>query len=234
MGASTLEFSEPDRRHQRHLARRRTRSGLDPKPRPPKRLGVRRATLAIIVALGSLAATGGTASAAAQQPSPSGPQSYRIVIKLSGNQYEDAQNNLVNDPRATKCSPSQGVSVTAGCWTWTATHLGHGTYAIAQPRLEAAHLTWVFTYTNSNGETLTGNLVEGFIEDPSTLDATTHANRYPETYTFTGGTGRFAGVTGIMTGTTTTSTVTVDPATGIAHVQFTGQSIGTLTFRSKL
>jgi hypothetical protein len=120
------------------------------------------------------------------------------------------------------------------CWTWTATHLGHGTYAIAQPKLEASHLDWAFTYTNANGDTLTGTLVEGFIADPSTLNATTHANRYPETYTFTAGTGRFAGVTGTLTDTTTTSTVTVDPATGIAHTQFSSQSVATLTFRSKL
>jgi len=233
MGATNLEVSERDRRCRRHLKRRRTRSGLGPRRRP-RRLGVRRVTVAIIVALASLAAVGGTASASAPQPSPSGPVPYRVVIKLSGNEYEDAQNNLVNGPRGTKCSPQQNGSVTAGCWTWTAPHLGQGTYAIAQPRLDGSHLAWTFTYTNSNGETLTGNLVEGFIEDPSTLDAITHANRYPQTYTFTGGTGRFAGVTGVLTGTTTTTTVSVDPATGVAHVQFISESVGTLTFKSKL
>jgi len=191
-------------------------------------------TVAIIVALASLAAAGGTAYAGALRPSPAGPHSYRVVIKISGNQYEDAQNNLVNGPPGTTCSSSQSASSTAGCWTWTATHLGHGTYAIAQPRLDGPHLAWTFTYTDSHGDTLTGELVEGFIADPSTLDAHTHANRYPETYTFTAGTGRFAGVTGVLNATATTTTVTVASTTGIAHAKFTSQSTGTLSFKTPL
>ena len=121
-----------------------------------------------------------------------------------------------------------------GCWTWTAKHLGHGTYTLSQPSLEGAHLSWNFTYTDSHGDNLTGNVAEGFIPDPSPSDAITHANRYPATYTFTGGTGHFAGVTGVLISTATTITVEVDPATGTAHSKFASKAVGKLTFPSKL
>jgi hypothetical protein len=84
------------------------------------------------------------------------------------------------------------------------------------------------------GDNLTGNVAEGFIPDPSPSDAITHANRYPATYTFTGGTGHFAGVTGVLIATATTTTVKVDPATGTAHTKFASKAVGTLTFPSKL
>ena len=121
-----------------------------------------------------------------------------------------------------------------GCWTWTAKHLGHGTYTLSQPNLDGAHLVWTFTYTDTRGDNLTGTLAEGFIPDPSPSDAITHANRYPATYTFTGGTGPFGGVTGVLTATATTTTVKVDPATGTAHTKFASKAVGTLTFPSKL
>jgi hypothetical protein len=121
-----------------------------------------------------------------------------------------------------------------GCWTWTAKHLSHGTYTLSQPSLNGVHLIWTFTYTDSHGDNLTGTVAEGFIPDPSPSDAITHANRYPATYTFTGGTGHFAGVTGVLTAAATTTTVKVDPATGTAHTKFASTAVGTLTFPSKL
>jgi hypothetical protein len=189
--------------------------------------------LTIVLALSSFAAVGGTASAAAPPHAPSRPHTYRTVIHLSGDEYEDAQNNLLNNSRGTKCSPPPGVPVRMGCWTWSAKHLGHGIYTLSQPNLEGTHLVWTFTYADSRGDSLTGNLVEGFIPDPSPSDAITHANRYPATYTFTGGTGQFAGVTGVLTATATTITVGVDPTTGTAHSKFAGEAVGTLTFPSK-
>jgi hypothetical protein len=190
--------------------------------------------LTIFLALSSFAAIGGTASAAALPHAPSRPHTYRTVIHLSGDEYEDAQNNLLNNPRGTECSAPPDVPVRMGCWTWTAKHLGHGTYTLSQPRLDGAHLSWNFTYTDSHGDNLTGNVAEGFIPDPSPSDAITHANRYPATYTFTGGTGHFAGVTGVLTATATTTTVKVDAATGTAHTKFASKAVGTLTFPSKL
>jgi hypothetical protein len=190
--------------------------------------------LTIVLALSSFAAVGGTASAAAPPHAPSRPHTYRTVIHLSGDEYEDSLNNLLNNPRDTKCPAPPDVSVRMGCWTWTAKHLGHGTYTLGQPSLEGARLIWTFTYTDSRGENLTGTVAEGFIPDPSPSDAITHANRYPATYTFTGGTGPFAGVTGVLTATATTTTVDVDPATGTAHSKFASKAVGTLTFPSKL
>jgi hypothetical protein len=190
--------------------------------------------LTIVLALSGLAAVGGTASAAALSHAPSRPHTYRTVIHLSGDEYEDAQNNLLNNPRGTKCPAQPDVPVRMGCWTWTAKHLGHGTYALSQPSLEGARLVWTFTYTHSRGDNLTGTVAEGFIPDPSPSDAITHANRYPATYTFTGGTGHFAGVTGVLTATETTITVEVDPTTGTAHSNFASKVVGTLTFPSKL
>jgi hypothetical protein len=190
--------------------------------------------LTIFLALSSFAAIGGTGSAVAPPHAPSRPYTYRTVIHLSGDEYEDAQNNLLNNPRDTKCPAPPDVPVRMGCWTWTAKPLGHGTYTLGQPSLDGAHLIWTFTYTNSRGDSLTGNVAEGFIPDPSPSDAITHANRYPATYTFTGGTGHFAGVSGVLIGTATTITVEVDRATGTAHSKFASKAVGTLTFPSKL
>ena len=50
------------------------------------------------------------------------------------------------------------------------------------------------------------------------------------TETFTGGTGRYVGVSGVLTGTTTTVVTSVDPMTGIAHKKVTNKEVGTLTF----
>jgi hypothetical protein len=190
--------------------------------------------LTIFLVLSSFVAVGGTASAAAPPHAPSRSHAYRIVINLSGDEYEDAQNNLLNNSRDAKCPAPPDVAVRMGCWTWTAKHLGHGTYTLSQPNLDGAHLVWTFTYTDSRGDNLTGNVAEGFIPDPSPSDALTHANRYPATYTFTGGTGHFAGVSGVLIGTATTITVEVDPATGTAHSKFASKAVGTLTFPSKL
>jgi hypothetical protein len=190
--------------------------------------------LTIALALSSFAAVGGSASAALPPRAPSLQHTYRTVIHLSGDEYEDAQNNLLNNPRHTKCPVPPDVPMRIGCWTWTAKPLGHGTYTLGQPSLQGAHLIWTFTYTNSRGDSLTGNVAEGFIPDPSPSDAITHANRYPATYTFTGGTGHFAGVSGVLIGTATTITVEVDRATGTAHSKFASKAVGTLTFPSKL
>ena len=97
--------------------------------------------LTIFLVLSSFAAIGGTASAAAPPHAPSRPHTYRTVIHLSGDEYEDAQNNLLNNPRGTKCSAPPDVPVRMGCWTWTAKHLGHGTYTLSQPSLDGAHLS---------------------------------------------------------------------------------------------
>jgi hypothetical protein len=190
--------------------------------------------LAIFLALSTFAAIGGAASAAASPHGPSRPHTYRIVMNLSGDEYEDAQNTLLNRPRGSRCPRPPDAPERVGCWAWTAKHLGHGTYTLSQPSLQGAHLVWTFTFTDSRANSLTGDLVEGFIPDPSPADAITHANRYPATYTVTGGTGRFAGVAGVLASTATTTRVNVDPETGTAHSRFANTAVGNLTFPSKL
>jgi len=186
--------------------------------------------LGTLLALSAIAAIGGaSATAAAPQP-PSRPHNVRTLVNLSGDEYHDAQNNLLKNPRGTKCSSAPGARAPTGCWTWEAKNLGHGTYTLTQPSLRGGHLVWTFTYTDARGGALTGDLVERFIPDPSPSDALTHANRYPATYTITGGTGRFSGVTGLLTATTTKITVDVDPSSGTAHSRFAAKAVGTITF----
>ena len=193
---------------------------------------MRRLTMFLVVS--SLAAVAGIVPSAASAQAPPQQHTYRVIINLSGDEYHDAQNNVAPGPRQAKCPAPPGASVPMGCWTWTSKRLGHGTYSLSQPSLQGARLVWTFTYTDSRGQRLTGNLAEGYIPDPSPSDALTHANRYPATYTFTGGSGRFAGVTGNLTATVTTTQVEVDRSTGTAHSKFASKSAGTLTFPSKL
>jgi hypothetical protein len=183
-----------------------------------------------LLLLAGIAVAGAPATAVAAPDRPSRPHTSRMVIRLSGDEYSDAQNNLVASPRRTRCPSPSGGPGQLGCWTWTAKGLGHGSYTLSQPMLQGSGLLWTFTYTDSHGDSLTGNLVEGFIPDPSPSDALTHANRYPATYTFTGGTGRFAGVTGTLTATATSTTVEPDPATGTAHSRFASTAKGNLRF----
>ena len=185
------------------------------------------------LALTVVAAIAGPASALAAEAA-SQSHSYRTVVRLSGDEYSDAQNAVLKNPRSAKCSAPPGNSVPMGCWTWTAKHLGHGAYTISQPSLQGAQLVWSFSYTDTRGDSLTGTLAERYIPDPSPSDALTHANRYPATYTVTGGTGRFAGGTGVLNATATRTTVSVNSATGVAHTKYASTAAGTLTFPSKL
>ena len=185
------------------------------------------------LALTVLAVIAGPASALGADAA-SQSHSYRTVVRLSGDEYSDAQNNVLNNPRSAKCSAPPGSTAPVGCWTWTAKHLGHGTYTISQPSLQGAQLVWSFSYTDTRGDSLTGTLAERYIPDPSPSDALTHANRYPATYTVTGGTGRFAGGTGVLNSTATRTTVSVNPTTGVAHTKYASTATGTLTFSSKL
>ena len=176
-----------------------------------------------------------TGSAGAAGRSPARPHAYRIVLKYSGDEYEDAQNNPLNNSNGV-CPPSHDVpAVKAKCWRWSAKHLGRGTYSALFNKLEGLNLTWTFTYTDSHGDTLTGNGHAVLNADPTPPHQPGHVNRWQEmTETFTGGTGRYDGVSGVLTGTATTVVTSVDPVTGIAHKKVTNKHVGTLTFPSKL
>jgi hypothetical protein len=193
--------------------------------------------LFVTVALGSVVMLGmGRASAAVPARSPARTQSYKVVLKLRGDEYEDADNHAINGTDATKCPPSREVpSVKARCWTWSAKGLGHGTFTQADVSFAPGKFTATFTYTDAHGNKLTGtSFSPGVTPDPTPPHTVGHVNRFDETDTFTGGTGKFRGVTGSLTGPVQTVVLSVDPATGIAHKRGTGTESGTLTFPRKL
>ena len=152
----------------------------------------------VLVALGSALVVGmGTAFAAVPARSPSLSRSYKVVLKSSGDEYEDANNQPINGTDGTKCPPSREVpSVKAKCWTWSAKGLGHGTFTQANPTFEPGNFTATFTYTDTHGNKLTGtNYSPGVQPDPTPPHTVGHVNRFPgSTDTFTGGTGKFRGV----------------------------------------
>jgi len=189
-------------------------------------MSLRSVTISLFVTA-CLAVGAAPASGAAQQALPRSRQ-YRTVLTLIGSEYEDAHNNLLNGPRPTPCPRLHPSPMPPGCWTWSANHLGRGTYQLERPHLDATQITWTIVFTDQYGDTLTGELHEGFIPDPSPTDTVTHANRYPKTYTITGGTGRHAGAAGTLTTTDVTTSVSVDPTTGTAHTKLTTRAQGTI------
>ena len=194
--------------------------------------------LVVLAALGSALVVGlGTALAAVPARSPSRSRSYQVVLKSSGDEYEDANNTPINGTDGTKCPPSrENPAVKAKCWTWSAKGLGHGTFTQANPSFEPGNFTATFTYTDTHGNKLTGtNFSPGVQPDPTPPHTVGHVNRFPgSTDTFTGGTGKFRGVSGTLTGDGQTVVLSVDPATGIAHKRGTSTESGTLTFPRKL
>jgi len=191
----------------------------------------------VAVALGSGLVVGlGTASVAVPARSPSRSHSYKVVLKTSGDEYEDANNSPINGTDGTKCPPSREVpSVKAKCWTWSAKELGHGAFTQANLSFQPGNFTATFTYKDTHGNKLKGmNFSPGVTPDPTPPHTVGHVNRFEVTDTFTGGTGKFRGVKGTLTGTSQTEVIAVDPATGIAHKRVTGSESGTLTFPRKL
>jgi len=200
--------------------------------------GVAIRRLVVFVALGTTLVVGtGAASAAVPARAPTPSRSYQVVLKSSGDEYEDANNMPINGTDGTKCPPSREVpSVKAKCWTWSAKGLGHGTFTQSNVSLEPGNFTATFTYKDTHGNTLTGtNYSPGVQPDPTPPHTVGHVNRFPgSTDTFTGGTGKFRGVNGTLTGDGQTVVLSVDPATGIAHKRGTSTESGTLTFPRKL
>jgi hypothetical protein len=154
----------------------------------------------------------------------SGPGTHQVSMVIVGNEDSDAEANLVGS-----VCPTGASTVVQDCWTWSAAQLGRGTYSIAHPMFQGLHLAWTFTCTDETGDTLTGTVTDDFSPDPSQLDAVTHANRYPASFAITGGTGRFAGATGVLTTTATTSAVSIDSGTRVAHTHVTTTAVGSVT-----
>jgi hypothetical protein len=180
--------------------------------------------LLILVAFSSFTTMTGVACGGGPAAVHRGPGTYQLRMVIVGDEDSDPQADL----SAGRCSTSTN-SVVQGCWTWSATQLGHGTYTIAHPTFQGLHLVWTFTCTDEDGDTLAGTVTDNFIPDPSQLDAVTHANRYPASFAITGGTGRFASATGLLLNTATTTVVSVNSQTHIAHTRVTTTAVGSVT-----
>jgi hypothetical protein len=97
--------------------------------------------------------------------------------------------------------------------TGTATYLGKYTsHLTAEVDVLTSHATGVATFTAANGDTLTAS-----VDGQSTPTTIPGVISIVETYTITGGTGRFAGATG-----TITLKIILTQATGVSTGTFSG------------
>jgi hypothetical protein len=61
------------------------------------------------------------------------PDTDRVTLKVSGDEYESSDGAVLNRSDGAQCPPSRDIPVVhARCWTWTATRLGHGTFVHAK------------------------------------------------------------------------------------------------------
>ena len=117
----------------------------------------------------------------------------------------------VNAVETVEVVPPTTLSVTR-VGTGTATYLGKFTEHITlQVNIPTGHATGAATFTAANGDTLTAS-----VDGQGTPTTTPGVLSVVETYTITGGTGRFADATGTLT-------------LEIIAIQATGVSSGTLS-----
>ena len=159
------------------------------------------------------------------------PASGPVTLTISADEYEYLGDLApLAGTLGTECPPSHGVpSVPADCWTWDAEGLGGGTYLQVFQAFTPDNIAFTFTLTGSGDDTLSGSgagKVES--EDATAPQVIGHARRFPHTMTLTSGTGRFAGITGELTGEFTSTVVDIDPATGILHKKVVGDFTGNL------
>jgi hypothetical protein len=159
------------------------------------------------------------------------PASGPVTLTISGDEYEYLGNLVpLAGTLGTECPPSHGVpSVPTDCWTWDAEGLGGGTYLHAFQAFTPDNIAFTFTPTDSGDDTFSGSGA-GHLEseDPTGPQAMGHVRRFPHTMTLTSGTGRFAEITGELTGEFTSTVVGIDPATGIVHRRAAGEFTGNL------
>jgi hypothetical protein len=172
---------------------------------------------------------GGESSA--DRDKPERPASGPVALTISGDEYEYLGTLApLAGTIGTECPPSHGVpSVPAECWTWDAEGLGGGTYVQVFQVFAFDSIAFTFTLSGSGDDTLSGS-GQGHLEseDPTGPQAMGHVRRFPHTMTLTGGTGRFAGTTGELTGEFTSTVAGVDPATGIVRRRVAGDFTGNL------
>jgi hypothetical protein len=186
--------------------------------------------LTVLVAL-VLTVTAFTNSGAGTAEAPQ-PHTYRVKLTIAGHEYESPQGDVLNDSR-TQCPPSvNDPSVPARCWTWRGTRLGHGTYTRDAHYEPPDRFVGTVTLTSRQG-VLYLALEARVIEDPTPSQTLGHVNRFQPRLTVTEGTGRFARITGTLSGTFKTTVVEVDSDTGVIHRKAGGSASGKLTFPAR-
>jgi len=187
----------------------------------PSRFARHVVLMGALLALGALGACGASkhATPGTSTTRSSRPRTAAVALIETADEYETADGKAINGSNGALCPPSRDVpSIDAKCWTWSAKGLGHGTYTQTIGVASGAVIPFTFTLRDVSGDTLSGAGTARLVPDPTTpVHALGHVNRFPPTITFTRGTGRFAGVTGTLTGEDRSTVVGVDEATGIVH-----------------
>jgi hypothetical protein len=164
---------------------------------------------------------------------PRRPHTYRVKLTVAGHEYESPQGDVLNDSR-TQCPPVvNDPSVPARCWTWRGTHLGHGTFTRDAHYAPPDRFVGTATLTSRDGVLYLATDAR-VINDPTPDQALGHVNQFQPTWTVVEGTGRFAGITGTLSGTFKTTVVEVDSDTGVIHRKAGGSVSGKLTFPTRL
>jgi hypothetical protein len=184
------------------------------------------ALIALVLTVTVLASSGAGGAAAPQ------PDTHRVKLTIAGHEYESPQGDVLNDSR-TDCPPSvNDPSVPARCWTWRGTHLGRGTYTRDAHYEPPDRFVGTVALTSRHG-VLYLALDARVTEDPTPSQALGHQNLFQPTLTAVEGTGRFAGITGTLSGTFKTTVVEVDSDTGVIHRKAGGSATGKLTFPAR-
>jgi hypothetical protein len=76
-------------------------------------------------------------------------QHKNVTLRATGEEYESADLAALSHTDGEQCPPPPVGSVHPRCWTWTAKHLGHGTFVTAEPNITLTtsrgavlHVTW--------------------------------------------------------------------------------------------
>jgi hypothetical protein len=160
------------------------------------------------------------------------PHTYRVKLTIAGHEYESPQGDVLNDSRTQCPPPVNDPSVPARCWTWRATHLGHGTYTRDAHYEPPDRFVGTVTLTSRHGVLYLASDAT-VINDPTPDQALGHVNQFQPTLTVMEGTGRFAKITGTLSGTFKTTVVDVDSDAGVIHRKAGGSASGKLTFPTR-
>jgi len=153
-----------------------------------------------------------------------------VTLRIIGEEYESAAGVPLNGSDGTQCQPSGDAAVHASCWTWQIDGVGSGTYLQVFTTLTTRLIEHSFVLTDESGDTVTGTgVAHEIIRDPTPSHTLGHVNRIPVTITLNGGTGRFADLTGTLTGDYSSRVMGVEEETGIAHKQASASLSGTIT-----